>query len=315
MKILYISTVDPAPWQRKFNKLLPGAKFLVWPDDINTNSMDETSAIDYVLVWKPEPGLLAKFKNLKAIFNMGAGVDALLEDKNLPTDVPIVRLVDPLLTSGMVEYVTHWVLHFHRQFHTYATQQKSKTWKEYPPPFTAKRAVGFLGFGQLAQACADALQNLGFKNIAGWSRTKKQIPGIESFAGEGELAEFFGRSEIIISLLPLTKQTSEIINAKNIAHMQDGACFINPGRGGLVNDDDLITALKAGKIAACALDTFSPEPLAENHPYWEMENVFITPHIASLTVSGSAALVTAQMIIKIESGEAPENTIDLSAGY
>ncbi len=311
MKILYISANDATPWRRKIEKILPKADFLLWPDD----APDDLGKIDYILTWKPEPGLLARFPNVKAIFNMGAGVDALLEDKALPTNIPIVRLVDPLLTSGMVEYVAHWVLHFHRQFHTYAAQQKNREWKEYPPPFTAKRAIGFLGIGELGQASAAALQGLGFKNIAGWSRSKKEINGIENFAGMDELSAFMSRTEILITLLPLTGDTREIINAANIANLPDGACIINPGRGGLVNDDDLIAALKVGKITAAALDTFAPEPLADASPYWEMENVYVTPHIASLTVAGSAATVTAKMIKKIEGGGQPENIIDITAGY
>ncbi|MDH3335736.1 MAG: glyoxylate/hydroxypyruvate reductase A [Rhodospirillaceae bacterium] len=311
MKILYISKYDPTPWQRKIEKILPEADFLLWPDE----APDDLGEIDYVLTWKPEPGVLALFPKLKAIFNMGAGVDALLADKTLPQNVPIVRLVDPLLTSGMVEYVAHWVLHFHRQFHIYGAMQKKREWKEFPPPFTAKRAIGFLGIGELGYASAQALQNLGFKNIAGWSRNKKQLPGIESFSGLEELETFLNRTEILITLLPLTSETEKIINAKTISLLPTGACIINPGRGGLINDDDLIAALKSGKIAAAALDVFSPEPLDEQSPYWEMENVFVTPHIASLTVAGSAASVTAEMIKKIEAGGKPENTVDLSSGY
>ena len=311
MKILYISQYDHTPWQRKINKILPEAEFLLWPNDAPA----DLGEIDYILTWKPEAGLLGKFPNVKAIFNMGAGVDALLADKTLPRDIPIVRLVDPLLTSGMVEYVVHWVLHFHRQFHIYGAMQKKHEWEEFPPPFTAKRAIGFLGIGELGSASAAALQNLGFKNIAGWSRTKKQLAGIESFAGNGELDAFLNRTEILITLLPLTAQTEKIINAKNILALPTGACIINPGRGGLINDDDLIAALNGGKIAAAALDAFAPEPLAQQSPYWEMQNVYITPHIASLTVAGSAASVTAEMIKKIEAGGAPENTVDLSNGY
>ena len=311
MKILYISKYDPTPWQRKIEKVLPEADFLLWPDD----APSDLGEIDYILTWKPEPGLLAKFPKLKAIFNLGAGVDVLLADKTLPRDVPIVRLVDPLLTSGMVEYVVCWVLYFHRQFHIYGKLQKMHQWKESPPPFTAKRAVGFLGIGELGQASAVALQNLGFKNIAGWSRSKKQLPGIESFSGAKELDAFLARTEILITLLPLTGQTEKIINAKNILSLPTGACIINPGRGGLINDDDLIAALKSGKISGAVLDAFAPEPLAAQSPYWDMENVFITPHIASLTVAGSAASTTVEMIKKIEAGGAPENTVNIDNGY
>lgn len=311
MNILYISKHDASPWRRKFETILPEANFCVWPDETPADPGD----VDYVLTWMPEPGLLASFPNLKVIFNMGAGVDVLLGDKTVPAHVPIVRLVDPLLTSGMVEYVAHWVLHFHRQFHKYAALQTDRVWEENPPPFTAKRAIGFLGIGELGQASAKALQALGFKNIAGWSRTKKDIAGIESFAGEGELAAFLGRTEILITLLPFTPATRHIVNAKTLAQLPKGACIINPGRGALINDDDLIAALDDGHIDACALDAFEAEPLPSSHPYWDHPRVKLTPHIASLTVAGSAATSTAKMIKSIEAGGPLENVIDRELGY
>ncbi len=311
MNILYIAATDPAPWRRKIEARLPDARFMVWPDD----APDTPEDVDYVLVWKPEPGLLKRFANTKAIFNMGAGVDALLRDPDLPAGVPIVRLVDPVLTSGMVEYVVHWVLHFHRSFHEYARLQRQGVWKEQMPPFTAKRAVGFLGLGELATASAQALQALGFKNIAGWSRTKKDLPGIESFAGADSLRPFLERSEILITLLPLTDATRAFVNTETLGHLPDGAFIINPGRGALIDDDALLAALDSGKIAAAALDTFEPEPLPGEHPFWGHERVALTPHVASITVAGAAAEIIVEGIKKMEAGEMPDNVVDVKAGY
>lgn len=311
MNILYISKYDPSPWRRKIEALLPEASFLVWPDDTPEDRAD----VDYILTWKPEPGLLATFREVKAIFNLGAGVDVLLEDKSLPKNVPIIRLVDPLLTSGMVEYVVHWVLHLHRQFQAYAKFQADHVWKENPPPFTAKRAIGFLGFGELGQAAAVALQGLGFKNIAGWSRSKKEVPGCESFAGNDELAAFLGRTEILVTLLPLTPNTHHILNRETLAQLPKGACIINPGRGALIDDDAALAALNDGHLKTAVLDAFEVEPLDPAHAYWDHRDVVVTPHIASLTVAGSAAASTARSIGRIEAGEPPENVVDLDQGY
>lgn len=311
MNILYISPYDPAPWQRQIEQLLPQARFRVWAE----GAADAAADVDYILCWKPEPGLLARFPGARAIFNLGAGVDALLQDPALPSTVPIFRLVDPVLTAGMVEYVVHWVLHFHRDFHGYARRQRQGLWQEHAPPFTARRGVGFLGLGQLAGASARALQALGFANIAAWSRRAKAHPGIESFAGDPELKSFLARTEILVTLLPLTPATSGIVNTQTLACLADGACVINPGRGALIDDDALLQALNSGKVQAAALDTFATEPLPAEHPYWTHPRVFMTPHIASITVAGAAAGGIVAGIQKIEAGEMPDNVVDLQHGY
>lgn len=310
MKLLYISSDDAAPWRRAVIRYLPNAELFVWgEDDV------ELDAIDYVLTWMPKPGLLAKLTNVKAIFNLGAGVDALLQDATLPKHVPIVRLVDPRLASGMMEYIVHWVLHFHRDMPTYARQQKKADWTQHENADTAKRTVGILGLGELGQAAAHALLMLGFDSIAGWSRTHKELPGIKSYAGSGELEAFLGRTEILVCLLPNTQATQGILNKDTLAKLPQGAFIINGGRGSAVIDADLIEALNSGHIQGAALDVFNDEPLSTDHPYWAMENVFITPHVASLTTADSAAQVIAEGIDALEGGFTPANVVDLDLGY
>lgn len=310
MKLLYISSDDAAPWRRAVIRYLPDAELFVWgEDDV------ELDAIDYVLTWMPKPGLLAKLTNVKAIFNLGAGVDALLRDATLPKHVPIVRLVDPRLASGMMEYIVHWVLHFHRDMPTYARQQKKTDWTQHENADTAKRTVGILGFGELGHAAAHALLMLGFDSIAGWSRTHKELPGIISFAGPGELDAFLSRTEILVCLLPNTQATQGILNKDTLAKLPQGAFIINGGRGSAVIDADLIEALNSGHIQGAALDVFNDEPLSTDHPYWTMDNVFITPHVASLTTADSAAQVIAEGIDALEGGFTPANVVDLDLGY
>lgn len=310
MNIAFISSDNPTPWLKALRRYLPEADVFVWgQDDIDRDD------VDYALVWQPEPGLLASFANLKGIFNLGAGVDALLKDTTLPKGVPLVRLVDPLLSSGMVEYVVHWVLHFHRDMHVYTHQQKNHAWIQHANANTKARRVGILGLGELGQHCAHALLMLGFENISGWSRSAKKLPGVTSFSGDDGLKAFLAQSEILVSLLPLTAGTRGIVNADFLSQLPKDAFFINAGRGPLVNDDDLIAALNSNHIQAAALDVFNTEPLPENHPYWTMDNVFITPHIASLTTPMSASEVIAQALRDLEDGNTPDNLVDLDQGY
>lgn len=310
MNLLYSSPDPAAPWRAAVAKHLPDATLWVWgEDDV------DLAAVDYALTWHPEAGLLAKLSNVKAIFNLGAGVDALLQDATLPRTVPIVRLVDPRLASGMTEYVAHWVLHFHRDMPVYARQQTARDWTQHENADTAKRRVGILGLGELGQAAAHALLMLGFESIAGWSRSHKHLPGIDSFAGADELDAFLARTEILVCLLPNTQATQGVLNKDTLAKLPPGAFVINGGRGSAVVDADLIAALHSGHLAGAALDVFNDEPLPADHPYWAMDTVFITPHIASLTTADSAARVIAEGIDALEHGGTPANVVDLDQGY
>jgi len=310
MKLLYICPDNPAPWRAAVHRHFPDAELFVWgEDDV------DLGAIDYALVWNPEPGVLATLSNVKAIFNLGAGVDALLKDATLPRTVPIVRLVDPRLASGMMEYIVHWVLHFHRDMPTYARQQVARDWHQHTNADTAMRAVGILGLGELGQAAAHALTLLGFETIAGWSRTHKELPGIKSFAGDGELDAFLDRTEILVCLLPNTQATQGLLNAATLSKLPQGAFIINAGRGSAINDADLILSLESGHIRGAALDVFNDEPLPAHHPYWAMDGVFITPHVASLTTADSAMQVVADGIRALQDGGLPDNVVDLDQGY
>ena len=297
-------------WLKAVHRFLPDADLFVWgQDDIKAGD------VDYILVWNPPHGLLNTFPNAKAIFNLGAGVDALLEDQNLPRHIPIVRLVDPQLSAGMTEHVMYWVLHFHRHMHLYGRQKAQGKWLQHTPTNTQKRAVGILGLGELGQNAAHALMMMGFEDIAGWSRTRKELPGIESFAGDDELDDFLARTEILVCLLPNTTATQGLLNAKTLAVLPKGAFVINAGRGDLIQDDDLIEALTSGAIEAAALDVFRVEPLPQDHVFWTMDNVFITPHVASLTYPSSATKLIADGIDAIENGELPDHVVDLDKGY
>jgi len=301
---------DPARWRAELNARLPDLEFRVWPDGVG-----DPLEIEYALAWRPKPGALRAFPNLKAIFSLGAGVDHVFRDADLPAGVPVVRLVDKALTRNMTEYVLHWVLHYHRGFPQYAELQRRGEWRalSIPDPPQRKR-VGIMGLGVLGGAVARALLGLGF-TVAGWSRTSKHIDGVESFAGDAGLSPFLGRLHILVCLLPLTPETDGIIDRRTLSTLPAGAFVINVARGGHVVEEDLVAALDAGHVAGATLDVFREEPLPENHPFWRHPRVIVTPHVASQTDPRSAADEVAANILRIRAGQPPINIADPIQGY
>ena len=310
MNILFISSIDKADlWQQCLSAELPGIRFHIWPDC--PVARDE---IDYIIAWKPPAGEIRKYPNIKAILSLGAGIDGITCDPELPRDVPIARLVDRCLTEGMTEYVVYWVLHHHRRMGDYAGMMAAKEWDNYLQADTQTTTVGVLGLGELGGDAARALSALHF-DVLGWSRTQKSIEGVTCLAGESGFDEIVAKSQTLICLLPLTEQTSSILNAGTFATMPEGGVVINCARGGHLVDDDLIAALDSGHLSAAVLDVFHTEPLAGDHPFWDHPKITMTPHMASLTVPQSAARYMADNIRRVEQGEKPLNLIDLSKGY
>ncbi len=277
MALLFRSSVDSAArWSGQLSRLMPGLDIRVWPQ------IGDPAEIDYALVWRPEPGLLAALPNLKLILSLGAGVDHILIDPQLPRDVPIVRLVDPYLTDAMSEYVVLQVLRLHRRDLDYRTQQQAGIWRELPQPNAGERPVGILGFGEIGQDAARKLKALGFP-VSGWGRGEKTVEGFATFAGAAGLPRLLAQSEILVCLLPLTSETQGILNARTFAALPKGAGLVNAGRGAHLVEEDLIPALDSGQLSAAALDVFREEPLPQGHPFWQHPRILVTPHIAGTT--------------------------------
>jgi len=309
-RLLFICPdVDPARWRAAFARHLPELGFQVWPDETS-----EPAEIDFALAWRPPPSELRRYRRLRAIFSLGAGVDELLREADLPEGVPLVRLVDPALTELMVEYVVHRVIHHHRGFARYAAQQREGIWRRIWPGQTREKRVGVMGLGVLGGAAARALAGLGFP-VAGWSRTPHGIPGMEVFHGESGLLPFLGRSEILVCLLPLTPLTAGILNARTLAALPAGACLINVARGEHLVEEDLLDALASGQVAAATLDVFRREPLPPEHPFWRHPQVTITPHVASLTNAHTATGEIATDIRRLLAGQPPRHVVDAARGY
>src|SRR5215472_3661924 len=309
MALLFRSTVDSsARWRAQLTRLTQQLEVRAWPD------IGDPAAIDYALVWRPEPGFLASLPNLKLILSLGAGVDHLLGDPQLPRHMPIVRLVDPHMTDAMSEYVVLQVLRLHRHDLDYRTQQQDRLWRELDQKNAADRRVGILGFGELGRDAAKKLKALGF-DVAAWSRSDKTVAGIESYAGADGLPRLLGRSEILVCLLPLTAETEGILNARNLALLPRGAALVNAARGAHLIEDDLFAALASGQISGAVLDVFHDEPLPAHHPFWHHPRVVVTPHVAAFTNPTTAAPIILDNIRRFEDGRPLLNRIDPARGY
>lgn len=296
------------PWKAELRKQFPDLEVRIWP------AVGDPRDIDVAVVWKPQSGLLASLPKLRLIASLGAGVDHLFVDPELPRHVPIVRLVDPYMTEAMSEYVLTQVLRLHRQDLAYLTQQRAGVWREHPQPNAAERRVGILGLGTLGRDAARKLAVMGFQ-VAGWSRREKRLPGIESFHGEGGLEALARRSEILVCLLPLTPDTDGILDRRLFARMPRGGAIVNPARGGHLVEADLIAALDGGQLSAAVLDVFREEPLPADHRFWSHPRIIVTPHVAAATNPATAALVIADNLRRLYQGRPLLNLVDPQRRY
>lgn len=278
--------------------------------EVVTEAAPET--VDYI-VYAPNSVVqdFRPFTNLKAVLNLWAGVENVVKNETL--SVPLCRMVDFGLTEGMVEWCVGHTLRHHLGMDQDICRTDAE-WRPHVPPLARDRKVTVLGLGALGEAVAVALERLNF-DVAGWSRSAKEIPGIDSFSGDDGLEGALNRAEILILLLPLTSETRDLMNAERLALMPEGAFVINPGRGPLIDDEALLSALDSGRIAHATLDVFRVEPLPKDHPFWAHPRVTVTPHIASDTRAESAAEVIAENIRRGEAGEPFLHVVDREAGY
>lgn len=296
------------PWGDAFADLAPEIAFEAYRPG------QSFAGIPYCLTWKPPQGVWPQLTDLKVVFSLAAGVDRVLSDPSFPRDLPLVRMVEPELTRGMVEYVLWRCLFHHRRVWELEAAQSCATWRPHTYPAPWDRTIGIMGLGELGTAAAGKLLEFGFK-VRGWSRSPKSIDKVESFHGQDQLPAFLAGTEILVCLLPLTAETRGILNASLLAQLPRGASLINAARGGHLVEADLSAAMASGQIAAATLDVFETEPLPENHPFWTTDRLYITPHNASDTDPRSAAWRIARQIAKFEAGEALENVVDRARGY
>jgi glyoxylate/hydroxypyruvate reductase A len=304
---------SPERWKRRFMEVCRDRRVLQLPD-----AAFDPAEVHYAAVWKPGPGELATFPNLRVIFNLGAGVDALMADGRLPK-VPLVRVAVADLTDRMTEYVVLHVLMHHRQEPYLRASQREKRWAPKSQWPASAISVGIMGLGTLGSNAAHALKHLGFR-VSGWSNSPKDIAGIESFHGKSGLDAFVKRTNILVCLLPLTQDTRHILNRDLFAKLDRNSplgapVLINAGRGGLQNEADILQCLDDGTLGAASLDVYTQEPLPANSPFWTHPKIVLTPHNAADTDPDEISKYVALQIERFEADGTLENVVDPARGY
>jgi glyoxylate/hydroxypyruvate reductase A len=309
MALIFYSDSDRfEPWRDALTAAIPDLEIRNW------DAPGDPAEIDFALVWLPPQGALRRFPNLKAILNLGAGVDALLKDPDLPPGVPIVRMVDDDLAKCMAEYVLLHVLRYHREQPALDAQQREKRWHNIASPAASFRRVGVMGLGAMGGEAARHLLAVGF-DVASWTRSAKAMPGVESFHGADGLTRFLARTEILACVLPLTPETRGILNNDLFRRLPRGAYLINAGRGGHQVAADILAALDDGQLGGATLDVFGTEPLPPESPFWTHPKVTVTPHNASVTNPRSAVRHVVESIRRVRAGEPLRHVVDPKVGY
>jgi len=306
MKIYFCCTDFKAePWLAALRTALPQAEIEVWAPG--------AGPADYAVVWAPPQQFLDEQPQIKALFNIGAGVDALTQLR-LPPKTRLVRLDDAGMSVQMAEYVVHALIRHFREFDVYATDVANAKWSFRKPRLREDFPVGIMGLGVLGQRVVRAVQQFEFP-VRGWSRSPRELPGVRCYAGEAQFAEFLAETRVLVCLLPLTEETRGIMRRETLSLLQPGGYVINVARGAHLVEEDLIPLIDSGHLAGAALDVFRQEPLPAGHPYWRHPKITMTPHTAARTLRDESVAQIAEKIQRLERGESIAGIVDPSKGY
>jgi glyoxylate/hydroxypyruvate reductase A len=306
--VLYKSDpVRGATWARIFAEQAPEIEFRMWPD------CGDPSDVECLVAWNPPADLLARLPRLRVLFSVGAGVDQLDLDA-VPDSVTVVRMIEPGIVAGMVEYATLAVLALHRNLLDYRAQQSRAEWQPLPVIPAARRRVGVMGTGVLGRAVLESLAPFGFERSA-WSRSLKSIPGVACHAGARGLHGFLEQCDVLVCLLPLTSETRGILNAELFAALPRGASLVNAARGAHLDARALLDALDSGQLSGAVLDVTEPEPLPAEHPFWRHPRILLTPHVASMTQPETGARAVLDNVRRHAQGEPLLGQVDRLRGY
>lgn len=306
MKITFCcSDTKPEPWLDGLSAALPDAEVSLWQPG--------APPADYAVVWAPPQAFFDEQPQLKAIFNTGAGVDALMK-LNLPAGVPMIRLDDAGMSVQMAEYVCHALIRHFREFDSYAADMAQGQWSYRKPRDRAEFPVGIMGLGVLGERVARAVAQFDFP-VNGWSRSPKPLAGVKCFAGADQLPAFLAASKVLVCLLPLTNETRDIMNHQNLSLLQAGGYVINVARGGHLVDDDLLALLDSGHLAGATLDVFRTEPLPPEHAFWKHPKISLTPHTSARTLRSESIGQIAQKMAALQRGESVAGVVDCGQGY
>lgn len=308
MSILYRSDAPrAAAWAQYFAEHAPELQFRVWPD------AGDLREVEYLIAWQVPADFVTRMPNLKVLFSSGAGIDH-VDLSAVPAHVPLVRMVEPGIINGMVEYVSLAVLALHRDFFDYAAQKAARSWNPLEVPPASARTIGVMGLGSLGCAVLERLASFRF-GLRGWNRSPRTLPGVETFAGDEQLRPFLSGCDVLVCLLPLTPATRGILDRQVFAALPQGAALVNVGRGPHLVDADLLAALDSGQLSRAILDVTEPEPLPADHPFWTHPRVFVTPHVASMTQPETAAPILLENIRRHRRGEPLAGVVDRRRGY
>ncbi len=309
MALLIKAGRDPAEnWIKAIAAELPELDMRVWPD------AGDRAEVEFIIANQMPPGEFASFPNLKFVASTSAGVDRLLNDPDFPAHVPIIRSINTQRTATMCAWVCYQVIGHHRRFNEYRENQPGKIWEHLRYASPDKVGIGIMGLGTLGGTAARALRGLMY-DVAGWSRSPKSMDGIKCFAGSGEFGAFLARSHILVSMLPGTAETNDLLNRETLALLPAGAYFVNCGRGNVIDEDALIAAMDQGHIAGAALDVFKTEPLPEDHPFWSHPKITLTPHYSSNGIARHGIAVVVENIRRVRAGQPLADVVDKQAGY
>lgn len=310
----YVSTflykADPVrgrEWARVFSRERSDVEFRIWPDIGNPEQ------VRYLAAWEPPEDIAQRFPNLEVLFSTGAGIDQ-FDLTAIPANIPLVRMIEPGIVEGMVEYAVFSVLALHRDMPAYRRQQAQANWRPIQVRPAHERRVGVLGLGSLSQALLKRLRLFGF-DCAGWSRSARSVEGVACYAGLADLDAFLARTDILVCLLPLTDETRGMLSARVFNALPHGAGLVQAGRGQQLDNADLLAALDSGQIGEAILDVTDPEPLPTDHPLWRHPKVWLTPHIASMTRPDTAAVAVLDNMRRFERGEPLIGLVDREKGY
>jgi glyoxylate/hydroxypyruvate reductase A len=311
MTILVAAAFDEDEWHAWWPRIeaaLPGERL------VRDRSTCDAADIDIALVANPPPGALQGLASLKLIQSLWAGVDMLLADPSVPAQVPLARMVDPLMNVTMAETALWAVLSLQRGGFDYAAQQRAHEWRPHAPRRAEEVNVAVLGLGQMGRCAAQTLARLGYR-VTGWSTRETAIDGVHTHAGKAALAQVLALADVVVNLLPLTPATRGLFDAQTLAQMPRGASLVNLARGAHVVDADLLAALASGHIAHAVLDVFHTEPLPRGHAFWSHPRITVLPHVAAPTDPRSAALIAAANVRALRDGRPLAHRVDRARGY
>ena len=295
----------PEPWLEGLRAALPEAQVDLWAPG--------APQADHAVVWAPPQQFIDEQPGLQTLFNIGAGVDALLRLR-LPPSLRLVRLDDAGMGVQMAEYVCHALVRHFREFDAYEAEAREGRWAYRKPRVRAEFPVGILGLGVLGQRVARAVAGFEFP-VLGWSRTPREVPGVTSFHGAESLPDFLARVRMLVCLLPLTAETAGILNRQTLGQLQPGGYLVNVARGAHLVEEDLIALIDSGHLAGATLDVFRQEPLPADHPFWRHPHITVTPHTSARTLRDETIAQIAGKLRALQRGEPIAGVVDRARGY